>query len=67
MIETIAGTEAHQAMKASDDPLIQRRVLVAKWLYTQGFLTDDFPARERFVPHHLADEFEEESGRDRRS
>lgn len=62
VIETIAGLEAHLAMKASSDPLVQRRVLVAKWLYTQGFLTTDFPALERFVPHHLAEEFEEASG-----
>jgi hypothetical protein len=61
VIETIAGLEAHLAMKASSDPLVQRRVLVAKWLYTQGFLTTDFPALERFVPHHLAEEFEEAS------
>jgi len=66
VIETIAGMEAHLAMKVSNDPLVQRRVLVAKWLYTQGFLTTDFPAQERFVPHHLADEFKaEEEGRRR--
>lgn len=62
VIETIAGMEAHLVMKASSDPLVQRRVLVAKWLYTQGFLTTDFPALERFVPHHLVEEFEEATG-----
>jgi len=35
---------------------LRRRVLVCRWLYVMGFLQEDFPPRQRYVPHHQREE-----------
>ena len=36
VLETIAGLEMYQLLKASTDLEVQRRILISKWLYVQG-------------------------------
>lgn len=52
----MVGVEMCKIFNKSDDLNLQRRLLIAKWLYIYGFLTADFPPTERFVPPHLQDE-----------
>ena len=63
-IEPLAGVEMYKQMT---DPARgatleeRRRVLVAKWLYIQNFITgDDFPASRAFVPTNLKEDDEDD-------
>jgi hypothetical protein len=58
-MESLVGMELYAELKNSTEPAVQRRVLVAKWVYIQGFLNNDFPAQERYVPAHLQREVED--------
>eukprot|EP00596_Hydrurales_sp_CCMP1899_P009014 CAMPEP_0119042694 /NCGR_PEP_ID=MMETSP1177-20130426/16090_1 /TAXON_ID=2985 /ORGANISM="Ochromonas sp, Strain CCMP1899" /LENGTH=363 /DNA_ID=CAMNT_0007009663 /DNA_START=185 /DNA_END=1276 /DNA_ORIENTATION=+ len=60
VIETLAGLEMYQKMKASPDQEIQRRILLGKWLYVQGFFNDQFPPLIRFTPAHMSDNDDDE-------
>lgn len=51
--------EYYKQLTLSKDPLIKRRILLAKWMYVQGFLNTDFPPTERYIPHHLQREVED--------
>ena len=51
-LESLAGVEMYKLMKNSGSAEVQRRILVAKWLYTNNFLGDKFPGIERFIPGH---------------
>jgi len=62
VMESLAGIEVYSRMKKDDNALIQRRILLAKWLYIQGFLNNNFPLKEKFVPFHLLDDYEDELG-----
>ena len=56
VIETLIGFEMYKIMKTNkNDQVGQQRILVAKWLYVQGFLSSEFPARERYIPGHMLD------------
>ena len=35
------------------DSDLAQRLLVAKWMYVNGFFIDDFPSKEQFVPGHI--------------
>ena len=61
LMEQIAGIEIYALMKSSGDALHRRRILVAKWLYTQGFLRAQFPATQQFVPAHLLEKLESDA------
>ncbi len=53
-----AGVEMYKQMLAGGQPADLRRVLLAKWLYVHGFITEDtFPSSPGrvFVPRHLHD------------
>lgn len=54
------GYEPYQMLKKSTNPLIIRKILIAKWLYLKGFLNAPFPPQERFVlEQDDADEYED--------
>lgn len=59
VMETVAGIEMYSLLKKSDNIELQRKILIAKWLYIQGFLNNIFPPTERFIPYHLLDEIED--------
>lgn len=57
LMESVAGMETYKRfMKESEDVAVQRRVLLCKWLYTQGFLGDEFPRVTKFIPGHMQEE-----------
>jgi len=58
VLEQLAGFEMYQAMKRRQDTCAEsrRRVLLVKWLYILGFLSQDFPPTSRFTPPHLRDD-----------
>lgn len=58
VLEQLAGFEMYQAMKRRQDTCAEsrRRVLLVKWLYILGFLSQDFPPVTRFTPPHLRDD-----------
>ena len=60
IIETLVGGAQYAYMRNSRDDAVQRRILIAKWLCVQGFLTNDFPVTERYVPVHIQEELERE-------
>jgi len=62
VLETIVGLFMHEHMKKAKehDMEVRRRVLVARWLYVQGFLSTTFPPRERFVPAHIRNAIDDE-------
>lgn len=64
MLETLVGADYYGRLKNSTDPHVLRRIVVAKWIYVQGFLGADFPPRERYVPPHMAEEAEDNSAFD---
>ena len=49
------GLEMFQIMKRESNPEFQRKMLLAKWMYVNGFLDDVFPSTERFIPGHVAE------------
>lgn len=56
------GHESYAQSKRSTDQALQRRVLIAKWMYLHGFLNvPEFPPGERYVPPHRL-EPEEDGG-----
>jgi hypothetical protein len=59
VMESLVGMELYGELRRSTDLAVQRRVLIAKWMYIQGFLNSDFPAVERYVPAHLQRELED--------
>jgi hypothetical protein len=59
IIETLVGVEMFKMMKSSDDNEIKRRILIGKWLYINGFLSADFPARERYIPGHVRENLDD--------
>jgi len=61
-LEAIVGLHMYEQMKKAKekDLEVRRRVLIARWLYVQGFLTTSFPQQERFVPHHIRNSIENE-------
>ena len=66
ILETVGGLEFSKIMALYAEAgavEMRRKLLLVKWMYVQGFLTNDFPPRERFVPDHLRDE-EEDSEND---
>ena len=61
ILETIGGLEFSKVMARYAEAgavEVRRKLLLVKWLYVQGFLTNDFPPRERFTPHHLVEDDE---------
>ena len=56
IVETMVGLEMYKLTKFSKDPDVQRRYLVGKWLYVQGFLGSEFPVTEKFIPGHLRED-----------
>jgi hypothetical protein len=50
--EAIVGFDSYRALKANADahPTSEeaRRILIAKWLYSHGFLNQDFPPISRY-------------------
>lgn len=60
IIETLLGLESYRALREHADPADLHRLLICKWIYVQGFLNNDFPATERYVPAHLQDELDHE-------
>ena len=57
-METIAGLETYNQMKQSTDESIKRRMLIATWLYIQGFLEHEFPAIIKYIPGHMMNDYE---------
>jgi hypothetical protein len=59
VMETLAGIELYGRLKLSENAIVQRRILVCKWLYIQGFLNNLFPAVDQYIPNHLSTEYED--------
>ena len=55
-LESLSGVEMYKRMKNNDSAEMQRRILVAKWMYINNFLGDKFPSTERFIPGHKKNE-----------
>jgi hypothetical protein len=53
VIEAIVGLEMFKQMKDSENADTLQRILVAKWMYVQGFLNNEFPVESKFIPNHL--------------
>lgn len=53
VMESLVGHLAYSEMKASTDPHLQRRILIAKWIYIHGFLNIHFPPTRRYTPAHF--------------
>lgn len=49
LLQQMVGYEPYQMLQKSTDPLIARKILIAKWLYLKGFFNAPFPPEERFV------------------
>lgn len=56
ILEMLMGLEHLKNMKQKGDEDIQRRMLVVQWLYTHGFVDEEFPPVERFIPGHILSE-----------
>ncbi|KAJ1422457.1 hypothetical protein B484DRAFT_452362 [Ochromonadaceae sp. CCMP2298] len=59
VMESLAGIELYGRLKLSENAEVQRRILVTKWLYIQGFLNNQFPALEQYIPNHMSAEYED--------
>lgn len=46
-------------LKKSSNVEMKRRLLVGKWLYVRGYLSDEFPHSKIFIPGHLADQYDD--------
>eukprot|EP01041_Mallomonas_annulata_P001885 gene1885-3655_t len=53
LLESVAGVEGFKVLKLQEDEETLRKLLVVKWLYVNGFLIDDFPSSNRFIPGHV--------------
>jgi hypothetical protein len=53
ILESLMGLEYAQVCKRTGNRDLRRRMLVIQWLYVHGFLDEDFPPRECFIPHHI--------------
>ena len=56
IVESMVGLEMYKLTKFSKDPDVQRRYLVGKWLYVQGFLGGEFPLTKPFIPGHMRED-----------
>lgn len=59
VMETLVGFECYKELKESDDAIVQRQILIARWIFTNGFLNNDFPCNFRYIPDHVAQHLEE--------
>jgi hypothetical protein len=62
-MEAVVGLEEYNVMLQANNTDMNRKMLVASWVFTHGFLNTNFPATERFIPGHM----EERIRRSRRS
>ena len=55
MMESLVGIEMYKLYKKDvNNKDKQHRILLCKWLYTHGFVNEDFPVTARYVPTELA-------------
>lgn len=59
MDQVIGADRYKMSLKQKSDALLQRKLLLLSWFYTQGFLEYEFPFTERFIPGHQMDLYEE--------
>ncbi len=51
VLDTIIGSDVFEMLKNSTDPIIQRKLLVSKWVYSTGMLLNHcFPSTNTFAP-----------------
>ena len=62
IVESMVGLEMYKLTKFSKDPDVQRRYLVGKWLYVQGFLGSEFPLTKAFIPGHMRGDDDDDDG-----
>lgn len=53
ILETLMGGEYLKLVKQEGSLDMGRRMLVAQWMYSHGFLYPDFPPKEEVIPGHL--------------
>ena len=55
MMESLVGIEMYKLYKNDlNNKERQHRILLCKWLYTHGFINEDFPVSTRYVPSELS-------------
>ena len=55
MMESLVGIEMYKLYKSDlSDTEKQHRILLCKWIYTHGFINEDFPASTTYVPTELS-------------
>ena len=59
ILEQMVGHEMLKMLKKSSNVEMKRRLLVGKWLYVRGYLSDEFPHSKIFIPGHLADQYDD--------
>lgn len=65
ILESLMGMEYLKVGKRTGNSDLRRRMLVIQWLYVHGFLDEDFPPRQCFIPHHVdsSNDWQSDSGR----
>lgn len=52
VMETLIGLEAFKTIRNGNNKELQKRVLVISWMFVHGFLEEEFPLTQRFIPGH---------------
>lgn len=55
-MEAVVGLEGYNVLLEANNPEMNRKMLVASWLFIHGILNTDFPAVERFIPGHMEEQ-----------
>ena len=58
-LDVIIGIDFHKTIVKSlqsTDPTMQanvRKLYVLQWMCIHGFLSEEFPLRQKYIPHHI--------------
>lgn len=59
-MDAVLGSNAYDQLKASKNPEVQKKLLIAKWIFATGMLVQpDFPPTEPYMVEDTTDASEE--------